>query len=50
VQRGTHEELLESGGLYRALYDTQFASQASTHRVGSAVDVDYRRGGPTQQG
>ena len=24
VQRGTHEELLEAGGLYRSLYETQF--------------------------
>ena len=29
VQRGTHEELLESDGLYRDLYERQFASQAS---------------------
>jgi ATP-binding cassette, subfamily B, bacterial len=27
VERGTHEELLEVGGLYRDLYLTQFASQ-----------------------
>jgi ATP-binding cassette subfamily B protein len=27
VQRGTHAELLEAGGLYRALYQTQFAPQ-----------------------
>jgi len=27
VQRGTHEELLEQGGVYRNLYETQFASQ-----------------------
>src|SRR5690606_22232917 len=26
VQRGTHDELLAEGGLYRALYDTQFRS------------------------
>jgi ATP-binding cassette subfamily B protein len=50
VQRGTHEELLGIGGLYRALYETQFASQASTHGMSTAVDVDHRRGGPTQQG
>jgi ATP-binding cassette subfamily B protein len=49
VQRGTHEELLEIGGLYRALYDTQFASQASTHRVSTTVDVDHRRGSGAQQ-
>jgi len=40
VQRGTHQELLEHGGLYRTLYETQFAPQASTHRVGATVDVD----------
>ena len=27
VQRGTHAELLEAGGLYRSLYETQFAPQ-----------------------
>jgi ATP-binding cassette subfamily B protein len=27
VQRGTHESLMHEGGLYRDLYDTQFASQ-----------------------
>jgi ATP-binding cassette subfamily B protein len=40
VQRGTHEELLVTGGLYRSLYETQFASQTSTHGVGPSVDVD----------
>jgi ATP-binding cassette subfamily B protein len=27
VQRGTHAELLKTGGLYRDLYETQFAQQ-----------------------
>ena len=29
VQRGTHDELLAEGGLYRALHDTQFRSGAA---------------------
>ena len=27
VQRGTHDELMASRGLYRTLYDTQFRRQ-----------------------
>ncbi|MFN2133929.1 MAG: ABC transporter ATP-binding protein, partial [Anaerolineae bacterium] len=27
VQQGTHEELLEQGGLYRDLYERQFATE-----------------------
>jgi ATP-binding cassette subfamily B protein len=27
AQRGSHAELLKEGGLYRLLYETQFASQ-----------------------
>jgi len=46
VQRGTHDELLRHGGLYRALYETQFASQDSSHGVSAPVDVDDRSGGP----
>jgi ATP-binding cassette subfamily B protein len=33
VQRGTHTELLESGGLYHDLYETQFAQQDDTSAV-----------------
>jgi subfamily B ATP-binding cassette protein MsbA len=29
VQRGSHEELLRAGGLYRRLYDLQFRSEES---------------------
>jgi ATP-binding cassette, subfamily B, bacterial len=29
IERGTHEELLEAGGLYADLYHTQFAGQAA---------------------
>ncbi|MBW4029177.1 MAG: ABC transporter ATP-binding protein [Acidobacteria bacterium] len=48
VQRGTHDELLDRGGLYRDLYETQFAPQFLTHRVGAAVDVDDRGRGAAQ--
>jgi ATP-binding cassette, subfamily B, multidrug efflux pump len=27
IQRGTHEQLFRSGGLYRRLYDLQFRDQ-----------------------
>ncbi len=50
VQRGSHDELLERGGLYRTLYETQFAPQASSHGVGAADDVDDRGGGRAQEG
>ena len=36
VDRGDHETLLERGGLYRDLYDTQFATQIATLPAGSA--------------
>jgi len=46
VERGTHEELHARAGLYRDLYETQFAAQEdSTHGVGAAVDVEDRGGG-----
>ena len=30
IDRGTHAELLARGGLYRQLYDTQFAAEGAT--------------------
>jgi ABC-type multidrug transport system fused ATPase/permease subunit len=35
VERGTHQSLLETGGLYRRLYELQFADEG----VGSASDA-----------
>ena len=49
VARGTHEELMASAGLYRTLYETQFAV-GSAHGVGAAVDVQDLGGGGAQQG
>jgi len=28
VETGTHDELIERGGIYRTLYETQFATQS----------------------
>ena len=33
VERGTHEELVEAGGLYAELYETQFRPGAENDRV-----------------
>ena len=49
VARGTHEELMASAGLYRTLYETQFAV-GSPHGVGAAVDVEDLGGGGAQEG
>ena len=51
AQRGSHGELLKEGGLYRDLYETQFAEPGddSPHRVKAAVDVDDRGGRAAQQ-
>ena len=38
VQRGTHEELLRAGGLYRRLYDLQFREDDTSGRSRSARD------------
>ena len=46
VERGTHDELHARAGLYRDLYETQFANQEeSAHGVGATVDVQDRGGG-----
>ncbi|MFC4867900.1 MULTISPECIES: ABC transporter ATP-binding protein [Streptomonospora] len=37
LERGTHEELLREGGLYTALYRTQFASQEKEERGTAAT-------------
>jgi ATP-binding cassette subfamily B protein len=37
VERGTHAELLEAGGLYADLYITQFATQETAGVTGSTV-------------
>ncbi|MDT0301214.1 ABC transporter ATP-binding protein [Streptomonospora wellingtoniae] len=37
LERGTHEELLREGGLYTALYRTQFASQEKEERGAAAT-------------
>jgi subfamily B ATP-binding cassette protein MsbA len=43
VQRGTHEELLEQGGLYRRLYDMQFAGDDDRAPRGSAAEAEPAR-------
>jgi ATP-binding cassette subfamily B protein len=37
VERGTHAELVEAGGLYAELYETQFAPGAADNAGGAAV-------------
>lgn len=37
VERGTHEELLARGGLYRRLYDLQFEDPSGTEEAAGAV-------------
>jgi ATP-binding cassette, subfamily B, bacterial len=45
VERGTHAELLQQGGLYEKLYRQQFAlSGERSHR---SADPEYVRRGPT---
>ncbi|MCJ7634724.1 hypothetical protein MUP77_20325, partial [Candidatus Bathyarchaeota archaeon] len=33
VERGTHDELLQHGGLYQKLYDTQFRYETKTNEA-----------------
>lgn len=43
VEQGTHEDLLEAGGLYRSLYEAQGAGMAGGQR---ALEVAYLQGVP----
>ncbi len=44
VERGTHDELLQQGGLYEKLYRQQFAPAAERSR--RSVDPEHIRRGP----
>ncbi len=47
VERGTHKDLLEQGGLYRHLYELQFSEEASLSGAGTTPDME-KAGDPVE--
>jgi ABC-type multidrug transport system fused ATPase/permease subunit len=48
AERGTHEELLAKGGLYRKLYDMQFKDEPAPKAEQPATPASPRRRGTSQ--
>jgi ATP-binding cassette subfamily B protein len=46
VQRGTHEELLAQGGLYREIYDLQLRDQEEFQKLERRLETERQRGEP----